>query len=289
MANRFIERLRGKVPYIRRLHREIDELRHQLAMIEREPLVYEPFGNEASQIGEEFRTFLHLLEPHDVPSHNKTRIGDVAGYVMLDDFKSVRHALSLGVGSDVSWDADLANRGIRIFQYDHTVSTSPQIHDGFSFYRKKIVAAAQEADDVTLTQIMEIESLAEDDNIIAKIDIEGAEWAVLNSTKESFLARIRQLAVEFHWLRNFTDKNWRAMAFGALRKINAAHVCIHVHGANWAPFVVMGGIPFPSVFEATFVRRKDYHAVPSTVVFPTELDRPCNPRKPDFYLGRWNY
>ena len=289
MANRFIERLRNKTPYIRRLQREIDDLRHQLAKVEREPVVYETFGDPSSRIGDEFRAFLRLLRPHDVPDRHKRRVGAAAGYVMLDDFAQVRQALSLGIGDDVSWDGDIADRGVRIFQYDHSVRASPQMHEGFSFYRKRVVAAAQGRDEVTLTQIMDSAALADDDNIIAKIDIEGDEWAVLNSTRTEVLARIRQLAVEFHWLRNFSDASWRATAVGALRNLTATHCCIHIHGTNWAPFVVMGGVAFPSVFEATFVRRNDHHLVPSTAVFPTELDRPCNPKKPDFYLGHWNY
>jgi|NGEPerStandDraft_6_1074524.scaffolds.fasta_scaffold20613_3 hypothetical protein len=289
MANRFIERLRNKIPYVRRLHREIDELRHQLAAAESAPVIHETSGDQPSRLGDDLLAFLALLQPHDVPERNKLRVGAAAGYVMLDDFAPVRHALSLGIGSDVSWDKDIADRGIRVLQYDHSVNASPQIHVGFSFQRKRVVGTAQGNDDVTLTQIMESASLANDGDIVAKIDIEGDEWEVLNSTKTSVLARIRQLAVEFHWLRNFCDANWRATAAGAMRNITATHCCIHVHGTNWAPLVIMGGVAFPSVFEATFVRRQDHRLVPSTVVFPTPLDRPCNPKKPDFYMGRWNY
>src|SRR5207248_2425516 len=136
MASRFIERLRASIPYIRRLQREVDDLRHQLATAERDPVVYETSGQQSSDVSEQFRSFLRLLQPHDVPSCNKRRIGDIAGYVMLDDFAPERHALSLGIGLDVSWDMDIARRGIRILQYDHSVSASPQTHENFSFYRK---------------------------------------------------------------------------------------------------------------------------------------------------------
>ena len=108
-------------------------------------------------------------------------------------------------------------------------------------------------------------------------------------TDPSVLVRIRQIAIEFHWLRNFTQAEWRSIAVAAMRNLTATHCCIHVHGANWAPFAVVGGVPFPEVFEATFVRRADYQMAPSDAVFPTEFDRPCDPKKPDLFLGRWSY
>jgi hypothetical protein len=201
----------------------------------------------------------------------------------------VRHALSLGIGLDVSWDVAMAARGIRVMQYDPSVSASPQANDRFVFHRRRVVAVLQAPEDMTLAQIMASETLAADRDIVAKIDIEGAEWELLARTDTNVLARIRQLAIEFHWLRNFSDARWRATALAALRNLTATHCCVHVHGTNWAPFAVVGGVPFPDVFEATFVRRADYRMFPSDAVFPTELDRSCNPKKPDLYLGRWSY
>ena len=74
-----------------------------------------------------------------------------------------------------------------------------------------------------------------------------------------------------------------------LQNLMQRHVCIHVHGNNWAPLAVIGGIAFPSVFEATFARRSDYTVTPSTAIYPTALDRPNNPNVPDLHLGPWTY
>jgi hypothetical protein len=291
VASPFIERLRGKLPYIRRLHREIDELRHRLATMEQLPQVHETAGDQPAQLGSEFRAFLGLLRPHDVSGHDKLRVGAGrdGGYVMLDDFAPVRHAISLGIGRDVSWDVAMAARGVGVMQYDASVDASPQADERFAFRRRRVVAAIEGPDDITLAQIMASDAVAGDHEIVAKIDIEGAEWDVLARTDATVLSRVRQFAIEFHWLRSFADARWRATAVAALHNLTAAHCCIHVHGANWAPFAVVGGVPFPEVFEATFVRRADHRLVPSDAIFPTELDRPCNPKKPDLFLGRWSY
>ena len=108
-------------------------------------------------------------------------------------------------------------------------------------------------------------------------------------TDTASLERISQMAVEFHDVRNFVEREWRTTAVSALTKLMSTHVCTHVHGNNWGPFTVVGGFAVPNSFEASFARRSDHVFTPSTEVFPTELDRPCNPKTPDFYLGAGDY
>jgi len=140
VANQFIERLRGKIPYVRRLHREIDDLRHRLAAVERMPAVYAAVGEQPARLSSEFRAFLRLLRPHDVLVYDKQRVGGGrdGGYVMLDDFGPVRHAISLGVGLDVSRDVAMSTRDIRVMQFDSSVSASPQANERFVFHRVRV-------------------------------------------------------------------------------------------------------------------------------------------------------
>lgn len=291
MANPIIERLRMRVPYIRRLHRQIDDLRHRLAEAEAAPRLMPAIGSHPAAIAEQFRGFLRSLRPHDAPGVVKRRFGAArdGGYVMLDDFGPARNALSLGIGDDVSWDLDMAARGFRVHQYDPTVAGSPQASPHFVFHPNRVTGRVAQAGDVTLAGILEQPALADDRDVIAKIDIEDAEWEVLAATDPAVLQRLRQITVELGEIRRFVEPGWRALMLEAVRSLTATHACVHVHGNNWGPFTVVGGIAFPNHVEATFVRRSDYRLVPSSASFPTEVDRPNNPRTPDFYLGRWDY
>jgi hypothetical protein len=291
VANKVIEKLRSRVPYIRRLHTRIDDLQHRLAAVEAVPDLHPVYGSDDPQIAAQFRAFLRLLQPHDAAPARKRRFGADrdGGYVMLDDFGSARTALSLGVGPDVSWDAAIAERGLRVLQFDHTVAGPPLQNPRFDFHRARVVGRKQSPDDVTLAEILARPDLAGDNDVIAKIDVEGCEWEILAETTSPTLARLRQVAMEFHDVKKFAAPSWRATATAALQNLTATHACIHVHGNNWGPFTVIGGIPFPNAFEASFARRSDYTLTPSTAEFPTQLDRPCNPKMPDFYLGRWDY
>jgi hypothetical protein len=291
VANKIIEKIRREIPYIKRLHREIDDLRNRLATAEAAPELKPIMESDSAGIAEQFRAFLHDLQPHDVPGLRKVRIGAErdGGYVMLDDFGPSRNALSLGIGSDVSWDSDMAARGFRVFQFDHTVAGSPEPNPHFVFHRTRVVGRPEAPGDVTLSAILGRPELASDQDVIAKIDIDEAEWDVLARVDRASLLRIRQLAVEFEDIRRFLDPARRAIMTAVVKNLTSTHACIHIHGNNWGPFTVVGGIPFPNFFEATFVRRTDYTLVPSSASFPMEIDRPNNPRKPDLFLGRWDY
>lgn len=297
MAIKLVENLRSRVPYITRLHRRIDDLQHRLATVTATPQLHSAYGSHKASVVAEFRRFLQLLRPHQVKGVKKRRFGRNAdgGYVMLDDFGDAQTAISLGIGDEVSWDLDIANRGLRVVQIDHTVDRPPLDHPNFVFTRARIVGNRAHVGgngasrDVTLGDVLARSDVADGKSVIAKIDIEGSEWEVLAQADSNALSRIRQMAIEFHDMTSFIEPSWRKTALAALTKLMSTHVCVHIHGNNWGPFTVIGGIPFPTAFEASFARRSDYEFVPSTEVFPTELDRPCNPKSADLYLGTWDY
>jgi hypothetical protein len=78
---------------------------------------------------------LSLLMPMAAKGVGKVRVGcdGDGGYVMLDDFRNINSCYSVGIGPEVSWDLDMARRGLRVFQYDHTVKEPPVKHDKFIF------------------------------------------------------------------------------------------------------------------------------------------------------------
>lgn len=219
VANRIIKKLADRVPYVRRLHERIEELHRRPAAIEAPPELKAPQAPEPPPIDEQFRAFLRLLQPHDALHVEKRRFGGNSdgGYVMLDDLTPCRTALSLGVGGEVSWDLSMVERGLNVVQFDDAVDGPPEHSPGFTFNRARVVGQAERPDDVTLAQILARTDLAGDDNLLAKIDIEGSEWDVLKASGKETLARMRQMTIEFHDLGNFVDPAWRSVALAVLK------------------------------------------------------------------------
>lgn len=241
-------------------------------------------------LAEPFRAFLRLLKPKAVVGFEKKRIGSLAdgGYVMIDDFADVTHALSAGIGDDVSWDLDMARRGIKVIQLDHTVAGPPSRHENFDFRPQKVIGDSGEEQGATLVDLIGKVG-AEPGRLICKMDIEGGEWQALAATPVASLQVVRQVVIEFHRLRHFVDPDWRAAAEGVLRKLTTSHQCVHVHGNNAVEGIMIGGIPFPDIFEATFVLRSAYRFSASDETFPTPIDRPNLPQRADTFIGTMDY
>jgi glycosyltransferase involved in cell wall biosynthesis len=242
--------------------------------------------DDAGAIGD----VLSLLAPHSVAKFRKIRVGvgGDGGYVMLDDFAGISTALSLGVGADVSWDAAIADRRIRVLQFDDSLDRAPVPHSGCAFRRAKIgPVAAADRSETTIEAILA--ELAPSGDLLLKMDIDGDEWGVLDTLDQASIGRFRQIVCEFHDLDRFGDPKWRLRARGAVERLYRTHCVLHVHGNNNVPQALVGSRLVPKVIEITFVRRDAYEISASTEIFPTELDRPNDPAAPDLFLGSFRF
>ena len=75
----------------------------------------------------------HLILPKKVLCKKRVLIGDKSGgcYVLLDDFKNIKIAYSFGIGNLISFDKALADKGINVYMYDHTINSLPYQHTKF--------------------------------------------------------------------------------------------------------------------------------------------------------------
>jgi hypothetical protein len=230
------------------------------------------------------RSMARLLRPHAVVEHRKIRIGQPGdgGYVMLDDLRETKKTYSLGVGNNVSWDLDLAERGISVHQFDHSIEKSPISHPNFCFHRRKITPVGTlETDD-----LCSILNYGEDGQAILKI---GIDWDVLDQTDGPTLEPFTQTICEFDWFGRAYNEDWLQCATRVLQKLNARFQVVHIHANNCAPYALIAGIPLPAVLEVTYANRRLYEFQPTTEMFPGNLDSPNNPNASDYFLGRFEF
>jgi hypothetical protein len=144
---------------------------------------------------------------------DKARFGSAhdGGYILLDDFRGIDTAFSLGVEHDASWDIDVAKSGINVYQFDHTVDAPITNNARLIFERKKISTEAG-PDSESLTSLIERHDKRNaNPNILLKIDIENNEWAVFDTTPSELLNRFSQIVGEFHYFQDFSDAHWRQL------------------------------------------------------------------------------
>lgn len=233
---------------------------------------------------------LSVLSPLDVTC-GKVRTGgpNDGGYVMANSFKGVGVCYSIGVGPQVIWDHEMADRGMEIYQYDHTVESAPSSHPMFHFNKVGIAGDLHDPELITLEKMLEDNGHGAEENMLLKIDVEGAEWAVFDGMQSDTLSRFDQIVVEYHGLEYLGRDSFRARAEQVFRNIAHSHQCIHIHGNNYAGFSVIEGIPVPNVIEVSYALKRKFQFMESSDIFPTHLDDPCKPGEPDLFLGDFKY
>ena len=212
------------------------------------------------------------------------------GYIMPYVFRGGGIAYSFGINDDVSWDEDMAKHGYNVYMYDHTIEALPYRRAEFYFHRcgiasSRLLSPCME----TLEHLLQTNCHMDINNMILKMDIEGAEWEVLAGMNEDILARFDQIVLEFHGLLA-ADTEKEKMIFSALSKINSTHKLVHLHGNNMGTSIRLCDRCFPDALEATYVRKGLPSIIWSNadVNLPIDIDEPNDPHRSDLILGKWN-
>jgi hypothetical protein len=210
------------------------------------------------------------LERLTDPNIGFSRFGNQfdGGYVMVNDFSNNDALVSLGVGDDVTLDAELSKTISKVHFYDHTVSDLPQTIHNAVLHKEEIGYFKENA--VTLEETL-IRLKPAGDTIL-KMDIEGSEWEVLENTVS--LRDFKQIVVEFHGLHQLVNLDAFIKIASALRKIHSTHAPVHLHANNYVPLAIIGNSVVPDVIEVTYLNRSKYK---TTLIDPlpgAEFDSP---------------
>ena len=215
----------------------------------------------------------------------KIRVGASGdgGYVVNDDLSELDGVVSIGIGTDVSFDLALAEQGVPIFQYDHTVERPPVEHARFVF-RKLEWARNDSGTTRSLDAMITENQLAARRNLLLKFDVEGAEWDAIHSVTPATLSLFRIIVAEFHWLERIADPNHFEVMWQVFSKLTAQHVPTHLHANNYGGVVLVEGVILPRLLEITLLRRDRAQFVAESHPVPTMLDYRNNPEIPELVL-----
>jgi hypothetical protein len=236
------------------------------------------------------RGILALMQPAALGNGRKRRYGRDfdGGYVMIEDLGAAARALSLGINDDVSWDLEMAEAGLEVFQYDHTIAQLPQDHKNFHFRAQRIGSTDSNG---TVSLSKALNEVIEDGktNVILKVDIEGDEWHALDATEPSLLAHCTQIVMEYHHLDRLVEDGFAGVAARVLAKFQADFFVCHVHGNNCGNLVNAANVVFPETLEVTYANRRLYKPAMEVEIFPQALDMPNQPGRADLFLGAFRF
>lgn len=290
----FIRRLLGTD----QLHTELQQVRDESQRLRRElhALLRIEILNTAQQIihskkireTEEYACYkkiLSLLQPLHVKDGQYLRIGKNGdgGYTMLNypNWKTIESAYSFGINDDVSWDEEMANRGIPVFMYDHTISRLPKQHQRFHYLQMGITGFNKAPQLKTLKELLTMNGHEKSNQLILKMDVEGCEWDVFSEVDSDTINQFAQIVIELHDLT--TLQNYDTV-IAVLNKINQTHQSVHIHANNYSTPIIIGDIVICPTLEVLYVRRSDVQFVNASHPSPALLDQPNNPALPDIAI-----
>jgi hypothetical protein len=234
----------------------------------------------------EVLNLLNLIRPWHVMDRAKIRLGapNDGGYVLPDLALESNLLVSIGIGDDITFDAEFARRGAQIYQFDHTIAAPPYEHPSMHFHRKGWGAVATDQL-MSFDQIVDVVDWTNSRHPVLKFDVEGAEWAGLNAMSLEHLGRFEVVTAEFHNIEQIFYRPNFELVQGAFAKLSALHMPVHLHVNNYQGLTMVNGVPIPCVIELSYLRKDcGIFAGHSTEPIPGPLDRPNNIRAPDICL-----
>lgn len=245
-----------------------------------------------SQVSDYFKEVRDLMTVKDVRGGTYVRVGDAngsGGYIMLDDVRNKDIFYSFGISTDVTWDSWPAERWNKpVYMYDHTIDRLPYEHNNFRWERIGICGEndiGKNKNLKSLSELLKVNGHCDNEDMILKMDVEGAEWDVLSTFPADELDRFDQITLEMHW---FLDLNNRGKIIESLKNLNKYHQIVHIHGNCFSLSIPMDGYNMPNIMEATYVRKRNREFVKSERFFPTPLDRKNDWSYPEIMMGFWN-
>lgn len=230
------------------------------------------------------KDFEAALAPHSFAGAGLRRYGSVhdGGYVLPEHIlRCARGVVSIGVGENNDADVELANLGLVVHAWDHTVECLPQTHPNIHFHRQGL-GQHDDGDLLSLRSITDLSFGSSDEGLVLLLDAEGAEWGSLGTTERSVLERYSLISVEFHKLGD-TLLNPTPI-FDVLSGIRELFLPVAIHANNHATSWTYDGFVLPDALEVTYVKTSLVQGPITRANGDPVLLAPCCPDMPEVEL-----
>ena len=228
------------------------------------------------------RSIMVELQPVTLKNCTLTRVGSAndGGYLMCDRLPPTVHAAySYGVGRNDDWGCEISRTyGVPVHQYDCFNPARPACDGGTFVFHNECVGDRAEEDASRVFDTLASQIARNGDRgqqLIVKIDIEGAEWDALLATPDEVLATIPQLAMELH---GYSDPK----ILDVIRRLKRHFHVVNLHYNNWS--CTRRAWPMKAwAYQVLFVNKSVGVVDPSMPVPapPSPLNAPDAPQLPE--------
>lgn len=198
------------------------------------------------------------------------------GYLInLNDVKKTKTLISLGIGSDWSFENEFYNlNNCNIVAVDKNAGWSSE--NFFNSEEKKLIR--KNVDTSTTEDTISVEEILQYDDIFLKCDIEGSEYklfdTIINHSK-----KFTGIVIEVHDIHDSEKFNDLTNFISKLKQ-----KLIHIHINNNTFIVTQNQEYIPMVVELSFSSCENIY-FDSNIKLPHHLDMPNEPSRPDFQIS----
>ena len=203
-----------------------------------------------------------ILKPKLTTDNELIRLGSIndGGYVLLNDLDFP--LVSIGIGSEISFDHEFCKRQQTVYQFDHTIKESPFCCSNPNFFQIGLGPSNSKNQNlISLEEIIIKCQLTEPNSAILKVDIEGFEWSVFHTINLKSLDPFRQVIIEFHGMDKLINKNKSNMMLNVLEDLQEIYFTGFVNGNNNQPVLEYDNKRIPHTFELSLFKRSVYNCI----------------------------
>lgn len=224
---------------------------------------------------QDFKELKAFLKPV-INGHDLIRVGSSGdgGYLIPNDLDGISTLVSPGVSNNMQFETAVFEQfKIHSYMYDGSVDAPPEITSNQTFF-KKFVGSTTDKDFVNLKYILEKDLKNVKGDLIAQIDIEGAEIEFLNASSLEELERFRIIVVEFHEIDRWLQKHYYFEHIKPLfDKINGEFDLVHYHPNTVSKQIKYCGESISKTIELTFHRKDRARMYGGFAKSPHPLDK----------------
>ena len=207
-----------------------------------------------------------FLCPKKVKGKKRILLGNKrdGSYVMLNDFKNITIAYSIGIRDLIQFDKALADRNIDVYMYDHTNNKLPYENKRFHWKKIGLGGILEQKENIqTLDTMIKENGHTYENNMILKMDIEGAEWNSLKDISEETLLQFKYILIEYH----FTQLNHK-LYYKILKKIHKTHQVFYLHCCPFTQNINFGFNTICQAIEVSYIIRQGNNFVTDDTIYP---------------------
>lgn len=226
---------------------------------------------------------ISLFKPYDIDIPKK-RFGPKTdgGYVLADTIQSDQAIVSYGISTEYQFDREMAEKGHKVYMFDHTIDSIDRTNENMMWFKEGVSGKTTPEENLFTIEdhLNRYEILG--NQLILKIDVEGAELEAFFAMPDEVLSRFDQIVMELHHLWKLAEPDFCELTFKVFSKINKLFTLFHVHANNWDGhngILVVDGFPISNFLELSYIKTSKVNRSESNTLYPTEYDYPSTNQK----------